>query len=230
MTTARTIIRNALRDIGAIGMAQTPAPEEEQAAFSILNRMIDAWSIDHLLTYALGWTSFAITSAMTSRTIGVGGQVNVARPPWIGPSSYVRVGTEDYPLPTLTPDQWARIDEKTLAADRPYGVYYEPSSPLGVLHFYPQGDCTVYLNVPTALSQFATVNTDYTFAPGNEDAITLSLSERLCRPFTRPVPNTLTRDAALARDALRKNNFRTPELFMPQAERSYSYSAFLAGD
>jgi hypothetical protein len=230
MTTARTLTREAMEEIGACGFGETPEASATDLAFRRLNDMIDGWRNHSLLTYHIGWQSVALTPSMQTRTIGTGGQINVARPTRIDVGSYVVVGSESYDLKQVTRDEWASIAEKTLTGDRPYVFYYEPSSPLGVVHFWPQATCTAYLALPTVLSTFADLSTEYTFPPGYKDAIVLSLAEKLCRPFNRPIPGTLRADAGNARNRIKRANLQVPQLDMPDGRPVRgSYADFLAG-
>lgn len=230
MTNARLITKEAMEEIGACGFGETPEPTATDLAFRRLNDMLDAWRIHQLLVYHVGHQSVALTSSMQTRTIGSGGQINVTRPTQIEIGSYVDVSGESYPLNPISRDQWAAIPDKTLAADRPYVYYYEPSSPLGVVHFWPQGTCTAYLALPTILTAFADLSTEYTLPPGYKRAIVLSLAEDLCRPFTRPIPQKLTADAGNARNLIKRSNLEVPELEMGSGLIGRGgYSAFLAG-
>jgi hypothetical protein len=230
VTTARTITREAMEEIGACGFGETPEPSATDLAFRRLNDMLDAWRNQQLLAYHIGWQSVALTPSTQTRTIGTGGQINVTRPTRIDVGSYVVVGSESHDLKQVTRDEWASISEKTLGGDRPYVFYYEPSSPLGVVHFWPQGTCTAYLAIPTILSTFADLSTEYTLPPGYKDAIVLSLAEKLCRPFSRPIPVTLRADAGNARNLIKRANLQVPQLDMPDGRRVRgSYADFLSG-
>ncbi len=231
MTTANTIIRDAMIDIGASGMTDVPEPDDSAHALRILNRMIDSWASRSLFAFHVQWQSITLTSAMQTRTIGSGGQVNVTRPVRVVNGSFTSASGLDRELKVATRDQWAQIGIKTLIGDRPEWVYYEAGSPLGTLHFWPQGDCTVKLALEEQLTSFADLTTNYTLPPGNEECIVLSLSEKLCRPFSRPIPPQLARDAANARRHVKRLNFSVPELDMPagRAGGTGTDSEFIAG-
>ena len=62
MTTANTIIRDAMIDIGAIGMTDVPEPDDSAHALRILNRMIDSWASRSLFAFHVQWQSITLTS------------------------------------------------------------------------------------------------------------------------------------------------------------------------
>lgn len=229
MTTAATIIKDAMVEIGAVGSVDTPEPDDSAIALRILNRMLDAWTAKGLLAYHIRWESVTLTAATASRTIGPSGNINTTRPVRILNGSFTRASGIDKELMIGTRDQWAQIEDKTLVSERPGIVYYEASSPLGVVHFWPLGVCTAYLALEAALTAFVDQTTDYTLPPGYEDAIVAGLSERLCSTFARPVPAMLRDHAANARKVVERVNFSVPELVMPDGVRRSSTMADFNG-
>jgi hypothetical protein len=228
MTTAQTLIKDALVEIGAIGTIETPEADDAQLCLRRLNRMIDGWALRNLLAYHVRWETFTLPEGTQTRTIGTGGQVNVTRPVRIETGSFVRVNGTDYPLRVASRDEFAAIDLKSLGGAWPCVVYLEAASPLGILHFYPTGGCEVHLALQTQLSQFAALTTDYTLPPGVEDAVHLSLSEILCRPYSRPLTPDLMIAARNARKALKLANYQIPELDVGSRE-PHGMAGFLSG-
>jgi hypothetical protein len=231
VTTANTLIKDALIGIGAIGVAETPDPDDGVIALRILNRILDAWRIKGLYAFAVSEQVITLTSAMQTRTIGPSGQVNATRPVRLETGCFVRVSGVDSPLRVASRDEWAGIELKTQAGSPPDWVYYESTSPLGVLHFHPQADCEAHLMVAGQLTAFANLATDYTLPPGYELAIEQTLEERLCSTFSRPLPPTLKADAANARTAIKRANYQVPELELPIGARyrSSNQAAFNSG-
>lgn len=230
MTTAATLIKDAMIDIGACGAVDSPDPDDSALALRMVNRMLDSWALRGLYAYHTRWEQVSLTAAMGSRTIGPGGQINTTRPVGVSTGGFSRVGGIDKELLVASRDQWAGIEGKALISERPAFVYYEASSPLGAAHFWPRSDSTVFLALETVITAFADQTTDYAFPPGYEDAIVKSLSERLCAPFSRPVPDTLRSDAALARKAIKRANYSVPELSIPPGGRRFGgLTEFVAG-
>jgi hypothetical protein len=78
MTTPLDIVTRALKDIGAIAAGETPAPEEAQDAYDMLNDMIDQWSNENMMVYNMTEIIFPITSGQINYTIGPGGTANAS--------------------------------------------------------------------------------------------------------------------------------------------------------
>jgi hypothetical protein len=69
------IISRALKDIGALAAGETPAPEDAQDAFDMLNDMLDQWSNESMMIYYKTEIIFPVTPGQTQYTIGPGGQI-----------------------------------------------------------------------------------------------------------------------------------------------------------
>ena len=69
------IISRAMKDIGALASGETPAPEEAQDAFDMLNDMIDQWSNEDMMIFYKTEIVYPITPGQTQYTIGPGGQI-----------------------------------------------------------------------------------------------------------------------------------------------------------
>jgi len=72
------IISRALKDIGALASGETPAPEEAQDAFDMLNDMIDQWSNEDMMIFYKTEIIYPITPGQTQYTIGSGGQIGAS--------------------------------------------------------------------------------------------------------------------------------------------------------
>ena len=75
MTQPIDIISRALKDIGALAAGETPAPEDAQDAFDMLNDMLDQWSNESMMIYYKTEIIFPVTPGQTQYTIGPGGQI-----------------------------------------------------------------------------------------------------------------------------------------------------------
>ena len=66
------IISRAMKDIGALASGETPAPEEAQDAFDMLNDMIDQWSNEDMMIFYKTEIVYPITPGQTQYTIEIG--------------------------------------------------------------------------------------------------------------------------------------------------------------
>ena len=228
MTTANTLIADALGSLGVIGSAGTLGGSDALTGLRVLNRMLDAWRLQpHMATHA-AWVTFSLPSGTSTRTIGPTGQVVTARPSSIEVGGFSRIGGVDQPLSVITRDQYANAQLKTQAGGWPCCVYYEAASPNGTLYFWPLAAATIYLPVRTHLDNFADLTTEVTLPAGYEAAIVPSLAVKLAPYFERQVPATVVMESAAARSAIKRTNASVPELDICQPVLS-GYGAFLGG-
>jgi hypothetical protein len=214
-TTAKTsvakLIAQALKDIGALGVGETPTADEQSDSFDLLKQMLGLWQIDGLMIYASSEIVFAATGAQTY-TIGPGGDVDTTRPTEIV-SAFWRDGGIDYPVEVLTSkEDYDRICMKTLGSI-PEAIYFDPTYPLGSLYVYPQPSTgELHLNVRAPLPEYASVTEDLNVPKEYELAIRYSLCELLAPAFERPLRPDLAALAKRARKLIKRNNVRIPEL------------------
>lgn len=222
MTTARTIVSNALQRLGINAAGETPSAEDAALCFELLNTMLDGWATESMFAHAQAWVVFALPANTTTRTIGPGAQVDVARPIRVEEGSFCRFSNIDYPLTPIGAEKYGDIGLKTITGAWPAFVHYQPTVPTGTLNFWPatSGDVTVHLNTQVIVSQFANLDQDYTLPPGVKRAIELSLVEEIAVPFGRSVPARMEKQAASARANVKRVNLRVPQLDMSMHQRT----------
>jgi hypothetical protein len=251
------IIRLALVDIGALDQEESVTPGVGTDALMTLNMLIDQWSLEHLMVYAVQEIIHELTAGQYVYTIGPGGSAGAAftgslagnvltvttltsgavslgqviagpgvppgctitalgtafggsgtnalgtyivnqagtvasqaltssatRPVRIN-TAMVRIfnteaGTLDYPVAPLSFDQYSRIGIKSLPGPWPRGVYYEPSEPVGILHYWPNpGQGEMHLFCDQVLSPFQTLFDTVALPPGYQQALRWGLAELL---------------------------------------------------
>lgn len=206
MTTALTLIEDALGEIGVKEAGQSVSSEDAALALRYLNRVLQRWSNHRLLIPSLTEVSVPLDGS-GSYTIGPSGaDVTATRPNKII-SGYVRdSGGLDYPLELLTELQWQRIGTKTQSGP-PCSVWYEKTSSNGTLHVYPDvAGYTLKLQCQVLLSSFATTSTSLTLPEGYESALVYSLACDVAGQFGRQASADLLRKAAAANRSLRRTN------------------------
>jgi hypothetical protein len=229
MTTATTLITDAMGMLGIVGSADVTSGNDLNLGLRVLNRMLDSWRQQPNMATHAAWVTFTLPGGSQTRTIGPSAQVNVARPTRIEIGAYTVSAGISNSLRALNRDQYADIDTKDGRGAWPEYVYYEAGSPTGTLYFWPvsDGDVTVNLPIRTHIADFADLTTDVTLPAGYESAITPSLAEKLAPYFERAVPLSVARDAASARMALKRTNALMPEL--SGVEMNSRLGAFLSG-
>lgn len=219
MPTMRQIITNALMKIGAMGVSDaSPSPADARLGLDTLNEVFDDWNSMRHAVYAQQFTTYTLTPSLSPHTIGpTGATFTVAQRPVTldGASLILDTGTPpSYQTITVRDWQWYHNQPTpTLESTFPTDVYYQPDWPNGKLYFWPvpQSAYDVELVTRVLLSQ-VDLNDDFSLPPGYQNAITLTLAERLCVPFTKPITPDLGRQAQQARARVFANNDFTPRI------------------
>lgn len=190
-----------------------------QTGFNRLNDMIDSWTTERLFIWATKENVSTLGVGTQTLTIGPGGQINtpgVQRPMKLSDRSFVRWNNLDYPLALVNQEQYSSLQLKTQTSTLPSVAYYEPSLPLGVIHFWPLSTVglELHLQLEVQLSQFADLMTDYALPQGYNRAIIYSLAEELGPQYRTPDPK-IGSIAAKARSNIKRMNKIAPILGMP---------------
>lgn len=247
MTTPLDIITQALKEVGAIGVGETPLAEDANDAFIRLNFMLAQWQKKRYMVYRLV-DSWKQSTGDMYYTVGPGGDFDVVRPPVIE-SAFVRFlnNGSDFDDADFSPDFstngsqvvdqimkpiLAREDYNLIAQKRLTGVpgyfFYDPEVPLGRLYCWPIPNPDIYsIHIATreAISQFTSLAQTISLPPEYIPAMFYNLAVRLMPSYSQdPRPDLL----ALAKDAeavVKGSNAAVPTLAMPdglQRPRAYN--------
>jgi hypothetical protein len=175
MSTVKDALRKALWLCGAVGQGQTPQAFLMAEALSSLNMMLDMWSSSPQAIYINSRETFSLTVEKKEYSIGVGGDFNTARPTTIF-DSLLAVGSTEYPLKIILRSQYDAISNPNIVG-QPRVAYYEPTSPLGTLRFYPvpNGEYTFTMISLKPLPQYE-LNDNITLPQGYLTAIVYGLA------------------------------------------------------
>ena len=205
MASVRSIITDALTEIGVLAGTETPSASDAQLALRRFQHQIDAWAADRLTLAVQRRTQITWPTSTSTQTIGPGGQIAITRPVWINNMTYVDPGTSpavEVVMGPMEDDSYALQSIKGLQSGLPQQYYYQTSltTGLGSLFIWPQPtqQLTLYLYSPQAVGVPASLDDDLIGPPGYQDAFMYQLAMRLLTPFGRPTPEALP---GLARDA-----------------------------
>lgn len=205
------LIRQSMKDIGALGSGETPTADELQDGFILLKQMVGQWQAQGLMIYAQSEISFTANGS-DSYTIGTGGDVTADRPNSVA-SAFWRYGNIDYPLEVLNSfDDYQALRFKSEISN-PQAVCYAASYPLGQLYVWPaptNGD--IHLTVSAPLPTYSSVTNDLTVPPEYELALRYSLCELLGPSFGLNVRPAIISLAMRSRKIIKRNNVRIPTL------------------
>lgn len=197
------LIEAALRRIGRLSSGESATTQEKADGVLELNRMLGLWSAKLGPVFFETTESLTWADAQASRTIGVSGNFNTARPQEIL-SAQIRSGDQDYDLAIITHREYQGIPDKATTSTLPTHLAYNPtfSSSLGTLFLWPvpSGAQTFRLTSKKPLEAAVGAST-VTLPPAYEDAIVLNLAVRFADgDFASQIPDSLRR---LAADAYR---------------------------
>lgn len=116
------------------------------------------------------------------------------------------------PLRIRDADWWMANSVPQTPTTLPTDLYYNPTFPNGQLYLWPLPTQAYGLELQALLNIADLPSLDYSFylPPAYEDAITLTMGERLCPSFGRSVAPELAANAANARRLLTENNSTAP--------------------
>lgn len=206
MTTALTLITDAMAQANLTEAGQSLPAEEAQIGLRALNRLMGKWSQMRLLIPALTTYSVTLTGA-ASYTIGPSGAVVGLRPIKVLGVTATDANGTDYPVDIRTQEQWNAIPLKTVDGGPPSEVWFQPTLTNGTLWVYPRSDgYTLKVDAQALVASFASLSTDLTLPEGYEAAIIPSLADELCSTYGVQTPGDVLRRAAGAVRALKRTN------------------------
>lgn len=218
MSTALQLIQRAYQLCGY-------APNEPLSGADVdlgqdtLNKMLDLWSNDRLMCYALTSQKVTLQPGKAAYTIGtaVGADVNAARPVKIqegyGAAYLTDSNGNNYPVDVLERNQWNQIANRsaTTVSDLPQVLYYDPQFPLGIVNVWPMPTQAITLSFDSTLSlpDMPGATTQFSLPPGYELAIQSNLAV-LLKPFLSgtEISKTVAAIAAKSKADIMRTNTR----------------------
>jgi hypothetical protein len=205
MTTAITLIGDALGELGLIGTGQTVDAHDSALGLRYLNRLFERWSNMRLLQPVLTQISVTMTGA-ASYLIGPGGATVTARPIKVLSVTYVDTGSLENPVSILTREQWDAIPNKADTGSYPACVWYAPEVTNGVLYVHPKPSAGALKVDCLTVMQALALSDTLTLPAGYESAIVPTLADDIASQFGRSTPPDVRRRAVGAVRALKRTN------------------------
>lgn len=190
-TTANQIITRALQILNVVEDGATASANQLSDGLTTLNNMLEAWALDRMSVYYIAEANYTLSNE-SILTVGSGGTWStIARPNAI-PQAWIRIpnGT-DIPLIMLDDREWAAIRLKSLTGYYPQYLYYKPTFPAGTLNFWPvvSSPCTLYINYPATLQNFAAGTDNISLPPGYLRAIIWNLAAEFAPEYGELSPS-----------------------------------------
>jgi hypothetical protein len=230
--TARDLITATLRRIRVLGVGDTLEHEDANDALDRLNDWIDGLALERLTMFYVARTLVPLASGQASYTIGVGGDIDMVRPTTIESAGLIFDSAAPTPyekkLEVATDQRWQSIRQKALTSPYVRGIYYDhnytPNQPppppattptgLGRIYVWPVpniGNTVLVLYTPVALTEFATLDTEYLFPPGYRRFLRTNLAGEVASEYGKQLTSDQVMAARLAKAAIKRGNIRPAE-------------------
>jgi hypothetical protein len=243
---ARSIGTTALRLLGVAAAEAPLSADMAQSALDALNTMLDAWSVERLLTWTRPRYALPLVADKGTYSWGVvPGETTPADIPHPAPVRLeiclLNIGgdpAQEWPVYVATQEEWeAQIWFKTLHSTYPECVYLEDTVPYNVLHVYPvpTGGHTLLLLPWQAHSPYASWDAVLEWPAGYQRAFTANLALELAPQYMVEPSPTLLRMADESKRALYPVNLEmgrlsiNPQKWVGVSGHGYN-PAFLRGD
>ena len=205
MTTARDIIKSALRKIAVLGAGSSLSNEEAQDGLDLLNGILSEWSAAGGLIFNETSETFNLTGAI-SYTVGSGGDFNTSRPTQIT-SLFTSSGGIDYIAHEYSSAQYASLAYKN-AEGYPDIYYYDNNYPLGTIYLYPKptGVSTITINSVKELTSFTTLDAAFSMPAEYRIALEHNLAVYIAPEYEKEASITIQRVAKRTKNAILTQN------------------------
>jgi len=213
MSTAQTIVNDALREIGVLAESETPLSDMANNAFRALNRLMETLSNERSFAYSNTAISKVLAGQSSFTIASTGGTWTADRPIAID-SAIVTSNSVDYPVAVIDSQEWDEITYKSSTGPFPDRVYYDATMPAGTLYVYPiSTGATLKLRTISVVNSFATLATTLSMPPGYEECLIKNLAVNIAPQYPGCILSPLTiRQAASTLDKILSVNREIPEL------------------
>ena len=200
--TAQTLIKAALRSIGAIATGETPTAAELADGLEAMRFMLRNWSTQNIRIYFTTTESVALSGA-TSYSWGTGGTIATARP------VQIRVAyTADNLVDIIDEAKYRHLVVGNSGGSVQW-LWYQPQYPLGYIYPWPLDSSTLYVHSLKELTDPTAITSSVAFPTGYDDAIKWNLAVRLAPEYGKEASGTVAALAATTLHALETLNFST---------------------
>ena len=206
-----TLALRALRAIGVVGKGFPITAEDLVIMFDLQRDVFDAMSVNRLQVYQSIRFEFDLLDSRGGvdgpYAIGIGAEINVPRPTWIGAAGLVLNRSVadssrfERPITVWSNEQWQRLNVKMMTGGLPAGVYYDgrfdnigDTQGWGDLYVAPMpsagADLAIALYLPVPLTPYESLTEVRLFPPGYARMLLALMIERAAIDYQK----TLTED------------------------------------
>lgn len=215
MPTTRDLIRTALRTLGVLASGDTVPNDQAQDALQTLTDLLESWSLERLLIYVIERVDVELRGSKAQYTWGPGEDIDGPRPLRLTGAVLHELDTAmEWPLEVLSQPQWTGIGMKTLTAQLPQAVYYQPTFPVATLDVWPVPTHWNWLGllpwVPLPVP--LTLDAVLTFPPGYQRLLTAGLTVELAAEYGKDPAASTVAILTQAMSAVKRQNVRLTPL------------------
>lgn len=220
--TVRDYIASSLRLIGVLAPGESLPADAYTDALQVFSDMLDAWSTERLTIYSQTRSVHALVSGTQRYTVGPTGTWVQAYPLWIDTVAYLTAAGLEQDIDLFTRQKWAAINLKGQAGPLPYGVFYNPTFPLGAADVWPVPDdatVQIVLYAPLApLTEVTSLDTEISAPPGWARALRYNLADELYALYPDiAVVEKVTNGAIDSKAAIKRTNITLDEMTIDEA-------------
>lgn len=217
MTTARDLVQGAFEASRVYAPGEQALDADMARGFLLLNQMLDSWSNESLMCFAVKQQSVELQPGVFRYTIGTDGDIDDIRPIRIiiGPgAAFLKDSNNNqYPVDVVPQDKWNEIwNLESTNSNLPNTMFYDPQFPLGIINVNPVPNADnifLFWNSYLQLTAFAALQTAVSLPPGYERMIQTNLALDLEPYFpTAVITPSLARTAAAAKGNIKRSNMR----------------------
>lgn len=214
MTTCLDVITRSLRLIGVVSPQETVSGADADTGLSVLNNLLESLGLFRAMSPGPTEEEFPLSANVTDYEIGAGKTFDTVLPAQIDESTFIRIGTIDYPIRLIDGGQWAKIPLKSIAGYIPSDLYFYRQADYGVLRFYPApgSGCVLHLRSWKPFSGYASVTDEMVIQQGFSRLLPMILAEELAPEYGREAPPSVIQKAAGARHQIKAINLEVPSM------------------
>jgi len=184
-----SIVRRALRMVGAFTSTDSPRPEQSADAIQILNTMLKTWSVEGFL-WLRQFINITLVAGQNNYLLGPGSVVPIDRPIHVFNVNRKSSSGNEIPMIQLTRSDWMLIPNKTTQST-PVQFFYDAQTTNGALYVWPCPQVgttdTLVLDADRQIDIMDDNLNDFDFPPQWYDAIVYSLAIRLAPEYGMPL-------------------------------------------
>jgi hypothetical protein len=183
-TTAIALITAAAQRIGVIAVGETLSADDANLGLSILNDVLEAWSIMSLAVWAGDLETFTTVAGQARYSIGPGGDFDTTRPLLIN-QMFIQIEGVDFPIGEWTLGQYDAVGIKTIQQQIVERFVYLNTETEGAIILWPvpQVNASITIDAPRMLNQVPSLASTLTMPPGYVGALKYAVAVEMAPNF-----------------------------------------------